>query len=141
MGTVLACVCSNRAVPACTAGKQATAEKSAANKRARTARDETMADSKVRSVKADCGSRALERLLERQFAIVLLDVRMPDIDGFDVAKLMHPRYGRGRSERTHRGRGRRRSEYQFCESLKYSSGGEQWARDIFRYYQEVVSHG
>jgi CheY-like chemotaxis protein len=55
-----------------------------------------LAGLEVTCVKADCGSKALERLLERQFAVVLLDVRMPDIDGFEVAKLMrrHPRYGR-----------------------------------------------
>jgi signal transduction histidine kinase len=45
-------------------------------------------------VKASSGREALELLLKMDFAVVLMDVSMPDLDGFELADLMrqHPRY-------------------------------------------------
>lgn len=34
-------------------------------------------------------TQALELLLEHEFAVAVIDVQMPDIDGFELAKLMH----------------------------------------------------
>jgi signal transduction histidine kinase len=47
-----------------------------------------------RLVTADSGVAALERLMEREFAVILLDVSMPDMDGFETARLIHqhPRF-------------------------------------------------
>lgn len=37
-------------------------------------------------VRANSGNEALRQLLKREFAIVLLDVQMPEMDGYEVAK-------------------------------------------------------
>jgi signal transduction histidine kinase len=45
-------------------------------------------------IKAGSGREALEHLLKTDIAIVLMDVSMPEIDGFELAELIrqHPRY-------------------------------------------------
>jgi signal transduction histidine kinase len=45
-------------------------------------------------VNASSGLEALDKLLRDEFAVVLLDVSMPEMDGFEVAKLIHqhPRF-------------------------------------------------
>jgi signal transduction histidine kinase len=45
-------------------------------------------------IKVSSGREALEQLLRTDIALVLLDVSMPDIDGFELANLIrqHPRY-------------------------------------------------
>jgi signal transduction histidine kinase/DNA-binding response OmpR family regulator len=45
----------------------------------------------VQVVQARSGREALRRLLERDFAVVLLDVNMPDIDGFETVRLIRQR--------------------------------------------------
>ena len=42
-------------------------------------------------VRAESGSRALKQLLEMDFAVILLDVQMPDLDGFETASLIRDR--------------------------------------------------
>ena len=46
---------------------------------------------------ASSGEEALQQVLKRDFAVILLDVRMPGLDGFETAKLLR---GRERSRRT-----------------------------------------
>jgi signal transduction histidine kinase len=45
-------------------------------------------------VKASSGKEALELLLKNDFAVVLMDVSMPEIDGFELADIIrqHPRF-------------------------------------------------
>lgn len=45
-------------------------------------------------IKANSGREALEHLLKTEIAIVLMDVSMPELDGFELAEIIHqhPRY-------------------------------------------------
>jgi signal transduction histidine kinase len=43
------------------------------------------------TVRAASGPEALRRLLEEDFALILMDVRMPEMDGFETAQLVHRR--------------------------------------------------
>jgi signal transduction histidine kinase len=45
-------------------------------------------------IKTQSGAEALEQLLKNEIAIVLMDVKMPELDGFELAKMIreHPRY-------------------------------------------------
>lgn len=42
----------------------------------------------IHIIKAESGNKALGLMLEYDFALVLLDVQMPEMDGFEVAELM-----------------------------------------------------
>src|SRR5438270_400303 len=42
-------------------------------------------------VRAESGNRALKHLLDREFAVILLDVQMPELDGFETASLIRQR--------------------------------------------------
>ena len=45
-------------------------------------------------IKAQLGREALEHLLKTEIAVVLMDVSMPELDGFELAEIIrqHPRY-------------------------------------------------
>lgn len=47
-------------------------------------------------VKANSGKEALEKVLDNDFAIILMDVQMPEMDGFETAELI-----RGRKKTSH----------------------------------------
>jgi signal transduction histidine kinase len=55
-----------------------------------------LADLGVNLLKATSGREALEHLLKSEIAVVLMDVSMPEIDGFELAAMIrdHPRFRR-----------------------------------------------
>ncbi|MFN2441869.1 MAG: response regulator, partial [Thermoanaerobaculia bacterium] len=50
-----------------------------------------LSDLEVTSVRAESGTQALKRLLDQDFAVILLDVQMPGLDGFETANLIRKR--------------------------------------------------
>jgi CheY-like chemotaxis protein len=48
-------------------------------------------DLDVRLVRANSGIEALRHLLNEDFALILLDVQMPELDGYDTARLVRER--------------------------------------------------
>ena len=50
-----------------------------------------LADAHVQCVRAESGMQALRRLLDDDFAVILLDVQMPEMDGFETANLIRQR--------------------------------------------------
>ncbi|MBL8970546.1 MAG: response regulator, partial [Myxococcales bacterium] len=56
----------------------------------------TLANINGRFVKASSGGEALKCLLHQDFALIILDIQMPDMDGFETAAMIR---GRERSRR------------------------------------------
>src|SRR4051794_17646254 len=50
-----------------------------------------LAEEDKRLVVADSGRQALRHLLDQEFAVILLDVQMPELDGFETASLIRSR--------------------------------------------------
>jgi len=55
------------------------------------AMEHILANLDVELVKAGSGNEALTQTLHQEFALILLDVQMPDIDGYEVAGLLRAR--------------------------------------------------
>lgn len=49
---------------------------------------ELLSNPEYEIVKAKDGEQAMRRLLEKEFAVILLDVKLPGIDGFEIATLI-----------------------------------------------------
>lgn len=53
--------------------------------------EDILADMDLNIVKADSGNEAFRLLMKNDFAVILLDVKMPGIDGFETAELIRKR--------------------------------------------------
>lgn len=71
----------------------------------------------VEIVLARSGEEALQQVLKRDFAVILLDVRMPGLDGFETARMV---------------RSRKRSR---ATPIIFLTGASEEVEDIFRGYQ------
>jgi CheY-like chemotaxis protein len=54
---------------------------------------EAVLESEYTVVLAESGKQALDLALKTEFAVILLDVRMPEMDGFDTAEALRAREG------------------------------------------------
>jgi len=54
----------------------------------RRALENTLADLDVEVVSVDSGSSALKQVLKHSFSVILMDVDMPDMDGFETAEII-----------------------------------------------------
>ena len=61
------------------------------NPRNRFALEVTLNDLPLNLVQAASGPEALRRLLDEDFALIIMDVRMPEMDGFETAELIRQR--------------------------------------------------
>ena len=50
--------------------------------------ESTLEDDSLEFVKANSGEAALRQLLRNDISLILLDVQMPDMDGFETAELI-----------------------------------------------------
>src|SRR5688572_18691995 len=53
--------------------------------------EETLKGLGYHFVKAQSGREALRHIMEHDFAVILLDVNLPDIDGFELARIIRSR--------------------------------------------------
>jgi PAS domain S-box-containing protein len=53
--------------------------------------DSILGDMELNIVSVESGRKALKALLDREFAVILLDVQMPELDGFETAQLIRQR--------------------------------------------------
>lgn len=53
--------------------------------------EEILSDMELNIMKADSGNEAFRLLMKNDFAVILLDVKMPGIDGFETAELIRKR--------------------------------------------------
>jgi CheY-like chemotaxis protein len=59
--------------------------------------EHALADLDADLIGAQNGTEALRQVLQRDFAVVILDVHMPGLDGYEVAEMMRKRERRCRS--------------------------------------------
>ena len=80
------------------------------------------------------GSEALREILQREFAVILLDVNMPGIDGFETAALIRQHQPVARTRRSSSSprtptRCRRRRA---IRSARWTTSSRRWCREILR---------